>query len=532
MNYFLYCRKSSEAEDRQVLSIDSQRAEMERHAAAHGIAIVRIYEEAMSAKAPGRPVFDEMLREVEKGKAEGVIAWHPDRLARNSVDGGRIIYLLDTGKLRDLRFATFTFENNPQGKFMLSIIFGYSKYYVDSLSENVRRGMRAKAERGWLPNFAPAGYLNDRETGQILRDPERFEAIQRIWRLVLSREETPRRIAERAKNEWGLVTRRRKRIGGSPFTKSAIYKILKNPFYAGVVEWQGQTYPGKHEPMVTLSEFEEVQGILGRPGRPRRKKHDFPYRGLLRCGECGFAVTAEHKRNRFGSRYTYYHCSWRRLDYHCTQRCISAEELEQALVRFAGELTLPSRFQELQLARLDASAAVEAQAVEEKVRGLEARAADVDRQLANLKKLRIRDILDDAEFQEERQVLTRERLRLAQEISRQRETRDRFEPVRDLVDFTRQLASRMEDGTPEEKRLLLEVIGSNPRLLDRQLKIDAAKPFRRWSESSTSIDLRAWVREVRTFVADPVSEEKLRKLRLLNDGSLTRRSTHAERKAA
>jgi len=73
----------------------------------------------------------------ERGEADGIVAWHPDRWARNSIDGGRIIYLLDRKVLNNLRFASFTFENNPQGKFMLSITFGYSKYYVDSLSENV-----------------------------------------------------------------------------------------------------------------------------------------------------------------------------------------------------------------------------------------------------------------------------------------------------------------------------------------------------------------------------------------------------------
>src|SRR5829696_3710333 len=144
MKYFVYCRKSMEDEDRQVLSLPSQRAELERAFGSNAdIQVIGIIlEESRSARIPGRPVFDEMIRRIKKGEAEGIIAWHPDRLARNSVDGGQIIYMLDTGVLKDLRFPTYTFENTPQGKFMLSIMFTNSKYYSDNLSQNVSRGIR------------------------------------------------------------------------------------------------------------------------------------------------------------------------------------------------------------------------------------------------------------------------------------------------------------------------------------------------------------------------------------------------------
>lgn len=121
---------------------------------------------------------------------------------------------------------------------------------------------------------------------------------------------------------------------------------------------------------------------------------------------------------------------------------------------------------------------------------------------------------------------------MAQELGKLSETHNRFEPARLLVAFNKEAASRFETGTPEIKRFILQILGSNPRLQDQELKIDAAKPFRRWSNLSDSGDLRAFLQEVRTFVADPETEEKLEKLRLLNDGDLSVPSSRNKRKAA
>ena len=288
---------------------------------------------------------------------------------------------------------------------------------------------------------------------------------------------------------------------------------MKNPFYVGVIEWEGESHPGKHQAMVTLSEFERVQELLGRPGKPRRKTHKFPYTGLIRCDECGFLVTAEHKRNRFGSRYTYYHCSWRRLDYHCTQRSVTAERLDAQLAAFVEEATLPEKFHHFEMDRLAGVMAEDQELLAKQRHALDVRAASLDRQLANLNKLRIRELLGGAEFLEERQSLTRERIQVTQEMQKLTETRERFEPQRLLIQFNKEAASRFRVGSPSEKRMILGILGSNPRLQDRELKIDAAKPFRRWSATATSVELRAFLHDVRTFSALPESREKLERLR-------------------
>ena len=211
-------------------------------------------EEARSAKSPGRPVFNEMLKRIERGEADGILAWHPDRLARNALDGGQIIHFLDTGKLMNLRFPTYTFENSSQGKFMLAIMFGQSKYYVDSLSENVRRGTVPSGELQLAPGQAPIGYMNARsEAGEkiIVPDPERFELLRRLWELLLSGGYSVPELNAIAADQLGLRTPKKKRRGGSPLSVSGLYRVLSNPFYAGQIRYKGQWYPGRHETMIT-----------------------------------------------------------------------------------------------------------------------------------------------------------------------------------------------------------------------------------------------------------------------------------------
>jgi len=164
------------------MSIEQQIDELKSFAQRENLEISEFLTEAETAKIPGRPIFNHLVSLIEKGLINGIISWHPDRLARNSIDGGKIIYLIDTGKLVSLKFPSFWFENTPQGKFMLSIAFGQSKYYVDNLSENVKRGLYFKLRNGGWPSVAPLGYKSDRNTRTVVIEPRSARLVKEAFK--------------------------------------------------------------------------------------------------------------------------------------------------------------------------------------------------------------------------------------------------------------------------------------------------------------------------------------------------------------
>ncbi len=302
--YFLYARKSTEDDDKQIMSIEAQLFELREFARKENLEILAEFQESKSAKTPGRAVFGEMMAKVEEIGNVGILSWHPDRLARNSIDGGRIIYAVDQQNIVSMRFPTFWFEPTPQGLFMLQVAFGQSKYYSDNLTQNVKRGIRQKIRRGEWLNLAPFGYVNNQKTRNIEPHPTKSKIIKKMYEAYAKGAYTYIGLAQFLV-DLGVVTR-----NDTPLSKASIKTMLTNRAYIGFIKHHDEWFDGSFEPIISPQLFEAVQKMLRKRERPRKVKngHDFPFVGLFRCGGCESMITAQHTHGNGGT-YRYYRCT-------------------------------------------------------------------------------------------------------------------------------------------------------------------------------------------------------------------------------
>lgn len=313
VKYCLYARKSTEQEDKQVLSIDSQIQEMEKMARNEGLEVVVTKKESHSAKEAGqRPVFNEIVEELKERRFNGILTWAPDRIARNAGDLGRIVDLMDQQKLVEIRTFGQKFSNTPNDKFMLMILGSQAKLENDNKVINVKRGLRARCQMGLWPCTAPTGYLNSKNVDKrchVEIDPVRAPIIKQIFEKV-AYENYSGRMIYRWLNDIKFVTR-----GNKPMTLGNIYRTLRMTFYYGVFEYpmgSGDWYEGKHTPLITKELFDAVQTKI----QVEKKKaygREFAFTRMLHCAYCGSGITAEEKIKELKdggfNAHVYYRCT-------------------------------------------------------------------------------------------------------------------------------------------------------------------------------------------------------------------------------
>ena len=464
--YFLYARKSTDEEDRQMLSIESQINELREFAKKENLEIVEEFTEAKTAKEPGRPVFSYVLKQIEGGLASGILAWHPDRLARNSIDGGKIIYFVDIGKIVDLRFPTYRFDNSAQGKFMLSIAFGQSKYYMDNLSENVKRGLREKLRRGEWPGIAPIGYFNDLATHSVKPNSEKARFVFKAFELYATGDYSLEELLKEV-NRWGLTAK-----AGKPIFKSCLAKMLRNPFYYGHMIYKGEEYEASHPPLVPKQLFDRVQAVLEQKTRVIKKTIDkFTFTGLIKCGECGASITAETHKG-----HTYYRCTKKITT--CTQKFLREEALLEQINNAILKVFIENGAKEEIILRLEKLAQEESKASSSIARQAADKLKEFDSKIERLIDLYIAKEITPEEYQRKKAKLLNEKKELQERLGKAAKSGGGWlEPAKEFVTTCNQAGSVAWQENPSAKRAFLKILGSNLILKDRNLLFSSKKPF-------------------------------------------------------
>jgi DNA invertase Pin-like site-specific DNA recombinase len=474
--FFIYARKSTDSEDRQVRSIGDQIAELNELARKENIEVIDIIVEKQTAKIPGRPMFAEMLKRIEAGEAMGILAWHPDRLARNSVDGGQIIYLVDTGVIQELKFPTFWFDPTPQGKFMLSIAFGQSKYYVDNLSENIKRGHRQKLKNGLWPQMAPLGYLNDKATKMIYADENKAPLIKKTFELYATGKYTLN-LLRKIINDFGLLG-----VKGKLLSVSNYQYILKNSFYYGLICYNREHFEGKHEPIISKKLFDECQEVMKQKSKPKKddRMKYFLYRGFFKCGECGFSITADKKIKKSGKEYTYYYCTQKNPHYECKQNVFTKEEnISSQIKEEIQKVSLPDDWAVWMIKELEREKQGNAQSSVFFAQKTKGEISKLDEKLEKLMTAYLESALNLDEYRENKNKLINQKQVLKDKMKAfEQKSNNRFELAEKFIKTSQEAKIIALKENPERIRDFLKKIGSNFLLSNQTLHFEFKKAWK------------------------------------------------------
>ncbi len=344
LKYCLYARKSTETEEKQALSIDSQIKEMTQIAEHEKLNIIEIRKESHSAKESGqRPVFEEIVKDIDTGIFNGIITWAPDRLSRNAGDLGKLVDRMDQKKLIQIKTYGQTFTNSPSDKFLLMILCSQAKLENDNKSINVKRGMRTRCEMGLWPAVPPTGYrkVNDRNAKcEVEIDPDRGYVVKQIFEKIAYEKWSVSKVHAWLRYDINFKTR-----NGYHLSLGNLFTLVSNTFYYGRFEFPkggGNWYEGKHKPIITRELFEEARNSIKSQVIKSQGK-EFAFTKIMKCGVCGSGITADEKfkklQNGGVNRHVYYRCT-KSKNRKCKNPAINENDLIEALTKMIKTINL------------------------------------------------------------------------------------------------------------------------------------------------------------------------------------------------
>jgi DNA invertase Pin-like site-specific DNA recombinase len=483
----LYARVSSEEQEKEGFSIPAQLTLLREYAAREGIEIRHEFVDVETAKKPGRTGFNEMVaffkkqakRKQESPRCLTLLVEKTDRLYRNLKD-----YVTIDELQIDIHFVKEAVVLSPKShsseKFMHGIKVLMAKNYVDNLSEETKKGMMEKAKQGMWPLAAPIGYRNVTGDGGkklIVINPEIAPIIRRLFERYATGRYSLKELLEMARSD-GLLSPR----SGKPASKAHIHKILCNRFYYGQFTWRGKVYDGSHEPLVSRELWDKVQAILRDRGtkKPKKRKHNFAFSGLITCKHCGCAVVGEIQKGR----YVYYHCSGHKQK--CPEPYVREEVLEAKFTGILSSLAFDAEIldwtrQAIQLSHVDEKAHHE-----KAIRRLQAEYNRLQKRIEAAYEDKLDGRIDIAFFDRKTDEWREDQARCRDAIEAHEQANQNYlcEGIA-LVELANRAAELFEKQPPREKRKLLDFLLSNCSWGDGVLTPTFRQPFDMIADAST-----------------------------------------------
>ena len=331
-------------------SLPAQREANKRKAQSMGALVVKEFaDRGESARSANRPELQKMLAYLkEDGGIDYVIVHKLDQLARNRADDVEINRAFEEAGVR-LVSTSENIDQTPGGMLLHGIMSSIAEFYSRNLANEVIKGMGEKARNGGTLGKAPLGYVNvrardenGREVRTIALDEERAPLIRLAFTEYATGNWTARQLAEHLNNR-GLTIPPTARKPTNPVSVRLLQTLLRNPYYKGVISFQGVEYAGAHEPLVDAATWQTVQDILtAHTNGERQRMHNHHLKSTIVCGLCGARLLVQHATSRASGTYHYFVCARRHRVHDCTFKAVLIDEVEARVAELYQQIRLSS----------------------------------------------------------------------------------------------------------------------------------------------------------------------------------------------